>query len=211
MSRLNPPDDWKIEEVPHLRILDDQLWHTVKTRQGEVRQAMNPAGVLTERPQLERARRPTYLLSGLLRCACCGASYTLINKTRYGCAGARNKGGAINRATIGREEVEDRVLSGLKPRLLAPDLLEQFAEEYRKAFNEAAAGGSQERQKAVASLKKVEGKIAGILTAIEDGMYHASLKAKMSELEAKKAGLEAIIKESPQPPALRLHPSLSQR
>ncbi len=213
LSRLNPPEDWKIEEVPQLRILDDQLWHAVKTRQGEVRQAMNPAGVLTERPRLERARRPTYLLSGLLRCACCGASYTLINKTRYGCAGARNKGAAVctNRATIGRTEVEERVLSGLKQRLLAPDLLAQFAEEYRKAFNEAAAGATQERQKAEASLKKVEVKIAGILNAIEDGMYHASLKAKMSELEAEKARLEAIIKESPEPPALRLHPSLSQR
>ncbi|MEZ0468952.1 recombinase family protein, partial [Phaeobacter sp. SYSU ZJ3003] len=213
LSRLNPPDDWKIEEVPQLRILDDQLWHAVKTRQGEVRQAMNPAGVLTERPRLERARRPTYLLSGLLRCACCGASYTLINKTRYGCAGARNKGAAVctNRATIGREEVEDRVLSGLKQRLLAPDLLAQFAEEYRKAFNEAAAGACQERQKAEASLKKVDGKIAGILKAIEDGMYHASLKAKMTELEEEKARLKALIKESPEPPALRLHSSLSQR
>ncbi|MBY6137625.1 hypothetical protein KUV61_17445 [Nocardioides marinus] len=57
----------------------------------------------------------------------------------------------------------------------------------------------------------MEGKIAGILKAIEDGMYHASLKAKMSELEEEKARLEALIKESPEPPTLRLHPSLSQR
>ena len=213
LSRLNPPEDWKIEEVPQLRILDDQLWQAVKTRQGEVRQAMNPAGVLTERPKLERARRPTYLLSGLLRCACCGASYTLINKTRYGCAGARNKGAAVctNRATIGRAEVEERVLSGLKQRLLAPDLLAQFAEEYRKAFNDAAAGACQDRQKAEHSLKKVESRIANILTAIEDGMYTASMKDKMSELEREKARLEAVIADNPDPPALRLQPSLSAR
>ena len=213
LSRLNPPEDWITEDVPGLRILDDQLWQAVKTRQGEVRQAMNPAGVLTERPRLERARRPTYLLSGLLRCGCCGASYTLINKTRYGCAGARNKGAAVctNRATIGRAEVEERVLSGLKQRLLAPDLLAQFAEEYRKAFNDAAAGACQDRQKAEHSLKKVEGRIANILTAIEDGMYTASMKDKMSELEREKARLEAVIADNPKPPALRLHPSLSQR
>ena len=174
---------------------------------------MNPAGVLTERPRLERARRPSYLLSGLLRCACCGASYTLINKTRYGCAGARNKGAAVctNRATIGRTEVEERVLSGLKQRLLAPDLLAQFAEEYRKAFNDAAAGACQDRQKAEHYLKKVEGRIANILTAIEDGMYTASMKDKMSELEGEKARLEAVIADNPEPPALRLHPSLSAR
>ncbi|KID07493.1 recombinase family protein, partial [Leisingera sp. ANG1] len=213
LSRLNPPEDWITEDVPGLRILDDQLWQAVKTRQGEVRQAMNPAGVLTERPRLERARRPTYLLSGLLRCACCGASYTLINKTRYGCAGARNKGAAVctNRATIGRAEVEERVLSGLKQRLLAPDLLAQFAEEYRKAFNDAAAGACQDRQKAEHSLKKVESRIANILTAIEDGMYTASMKDKMAELEGEKARLEAVIADNPEPPALRLHPSLSSR
>ncbi|UWQ47689.1 recombinase family protein [Leisingera aquaemixtae] len=213
LSRLNPPEDWITEDVPGLRILDDQLWQAVKTRQGEVRQAMNPAGVLTERPKLERARRPTYLLSGLLRCACCGASYTLINKTRYGCAGARNKGAAVctNRATIGRAEVEERVLSGLKQRLLAPDLLAQFAEEYRKAFNDAAAGACQDRKKAEHSLKKVESRIANILTAIEDGMYTASMKDKMAELEGEKARLEAVIADNPEPPALRLHPSLSAR
>ncbi|WP_084294525.1 recombinase family protein [Leisingera aquimarina] len=213
LSRLNPPEDWITEDVPGLRILDDQLWQAVKTRQGEVRQAMNPAGVLTERPKLERARRPTYLLSGLLRCACCGASYTLINKTRYGCAGARNKGAAVctNRATIGRAEVEERVLSGLKQRLLAPDLLAQFAEEYRKAFNDAAVGACQDRQKAERSLKKVESRIANILTAIEDGMYTASMKDKMSELEREKARLEAVIADNPELPALRLHPSLSAR
>ncbi|WP_259999525.1 recombinase family protein [Leisingera sp. M523] len=213
LSRLNPPEDWITEDVPGLRILDDQLWQAVKTRQGEVRQAMNPAGVLTERPKLERARRPTYLLSGLLRCACCGASYTLINKTRYGCAGARNKGAAVctNRATIGRAEVEERVLSGLKQRLLAPDLLAQFAEEYRKAFNDAAAGACQDRQKAEHSLRKVESRIANILTAIEDGMYTASMKDKMPELEGEKARLAAVIADNPEPPALRLHPRLSAR
>ncbi|WP_241479143.1 hypothetical protein [Leisingera sp. ANG-M1] len=103
---------------------------------------------------------------------------------RYGCAGARNKGAAVctNRATIGRAEVEERVLSGLKQRLLAPDLLAQFAEEYRKAFNDAAVGACQDRQKAERSLKKAESRIANILTAIEDGMYTASMKDKMSEL-----------------------------
>ena len=212
-SRQNPPSEWKIQNVPELRIVDDLLWDRVKARQEGVRQVMNPAGVLAERPRPERARRPTYLLSGLLRCGCCGASYTLINKTRYGCAAARNKGGAIctNRATIERDDVEDRVLSGLKHRLLSPDLLEQFTEEYRKAFNASAAEAAQDRQKAASALTTVETKISSIFKAIEDGMYHASMKAKMSELEAEQSRLQSMLEESPEPPALRLHPSLSAR
>ncbi|MBR9653502.1 hypothetical protein [Thalassovita aquimarina] len=96
--------------------------------------------------------------------------------------------------------MESRVLSGLKPRLLSPDLLGHFVEEYCKAFNEAAAGFSHERRKAETSLKKIESKIDGIMKAIEDGMYHASMKAKMSELETEKAHLLAIVEESPEAP-----------
>ncbi|MEH6775936.1 MAG: zinc ribbon domain-containing protein [Cereibacter changlensis] len=82
-------------------------------------------------------------------CGCCGASYTLINKTRYGCSALRNKGEAVcrNRATISREAVEARVLGGLKDRLMHPDLVAAFVEEYRRAWNAAQAGAGAAREK----------------------------------------------------------------
>ena len=210
-ARLNPPEVWKVHEVPELRLIEDDLWDQVKARQNGIREAMNPAGVKNERPRLENARRPAYLLAGLVKCGCCGAGYTLINKTRYGCAGARNKGDAVctNRATIQREEVEVRVLTGLREALLHPELIAAFVEEYRRAFNETAADANAERDKAKRDLAKAEKKIAGILAAIEDGMYHPSMKEKMAALEAEKAALTARLAEQPEPPALRLHPRLS--
>ncbi|WOI33357.1 hypothetical protein R1T40_00890 [Tritonibacter scottomollicae] len=42
-------------------------------------------------------------------------------------------------------------------------------------------------------------------------MYHASMKAKMTELEAEQSRLQSVLAESPEPPVLRLHPSLSTR
>nr|WP_281348989.1 zinc ribbon domain-containing protein [Paracoccus limosus] len=172
---------------------------------------MNPAGVQSARPRPERARRPDYFFSGLIKCACCGASYTLINRTRYGCAAARNKGEAIcsNRAIIRREEVENRVLDGLRDKLLHPELIAAFVEEYRKAFNAAAGDRSNALDHARRELKQVEKKIAGILSAIEDGLYHPSMKAKMADSESRKAQLTAFIEDTPEPPALRLHPRLS--
>ncbi|WP_229725904.1 recombinase zinc beta ribbon domain-containing protein [Frigidibacter albus] len=147
------------------------------------------------------------LIIRLLVCGCCGGSYTLVNKTRYGCASVRNKGEAVcgNRASIQREEVEDRVLGGLKQKLLLLELIE----EYRKAWNAAQAGISAGREKQERELAQLEKKIAAILAAIEDGFYHASMKAKMAELEATKAQLTASLAASPEPPALRLHPSLT--
>ena len=36
VSRINPPEDWIVTEVPELRIVDDDLWQAVKHRQGEI-------------------------------------------------------------------------------------------------------------------------------------------------------------------------------
>lgn len=179
--------------VPDLRIVDDDLWDRVKARRGAIRDAMNPAGVKSDRPGLESARRPAYLLAGPVKCGCCGSGYTLINKTRYGCAGARNKGDAVctNRATILSEELEVRVLTGLRETLLHPDLIAAFVEEYRKAFNATAADTSAERDRARRDLAKAEKKIAGILAAIEGGMYHPSMREKMATLEEEKTPLTA--------------------
>ena len=40
-------------------------------------------------------------------------------------------------------------------------------------------------------------------------MYHPSMKAKMDELEARKVSLSAGLEETPEPPAFRLHPRLT--
>lgn len=212
-ARLNPTSAWVTTEVPDLRIVDDALWDRVKARQAGIREAMNPAGVKYQRPKPERARRPDYLLSGLLRCNCCGSGYPMINKTRLGCRGARNRGDAActNRVTIRRDALEERVLGGLRERLMHPDLIAAFVEEYRRAFNAAAGQCSSNHDAACKELVQTEKKIASILTAVEDGMYHSSMKAKMATLEARKAELSAQMAATPERPALHLHPSLGDR
>lgn len=47
----------------------------------------------------ERARRPAYLLSGLLKCGVCSSGFSKISQSHYGCSAARNKG-IIARAFI---------------------------------------------------------------------------------------------------------------
>ncbi len=53
-------------------------------------------------------------------------------------------------------------------------------------------------------------KISSIMAAIEDGMYQPSMKDRMAELEGEKRRLDAFLSQNPEPPALRLHPSLSK-
>ena len=212
-ARLNPPDQWQYTDVPELRIINDDLWDAVKARQKAIRVKINPAGCLTAGLRPERARRPVYLFSGLVKCGCCGSSYTLINKTRYGCAAARNKGEAIctNRATILREDLEDRVITGLRDRLWSPKMVSAFADQYRKSYNNFAANVSAEREKAERQLAKTQSAIDQITKAVEDGMYHPSMIAKLTEHEATKEALELELASEPPAPTLRLHPSMSTR
>ncbi|WP_084386554.1 recombinase family protein [Roseinatronobacter thiooxidans] len=210
-ARLNPETDWITEDVPHLRIIDDDLWDRVKRRQGAIR-----ADILTERaedpgaPKIERAHRPRYLLSGLLTCGCCGAGYIMISSTRYGCASARNKGTCSNRKTITREAVETRVLNGLQTRLMHPELIREYMttwqQEMQKERQESlAARGDQERR-----LAKVLRDIENIVTAITEGMFHPSMKAKMDALEEERLGLEARLAALPDPEPVAIHPGLAE-
>ncbi|WP_406721540.1 recombinase zinc beta ribbon domain-containing protein [Thioclava litoralis] len=130
-ARLNPPEEWVIKEVEHLRIIEDDLWRRVKARQDTIREEMNHTAQDDTPLRRDFARQPKFLLSGLIKCGCCSGNYILINRTRYGCSVSLNKGLAVcdNRATIRREDLEARVLGGLKDRLMHPELIALFVEE----------------------------------------------------------------------------------
>ena len=210
-ARLNPPEAWITEDMPHLRIIDDALWTRVKQRQGAIRE-----DILTERaedpgaPKIERAHRPRYLLSGFLSCGCCGANYIMISATRYGCSAARNRGTCTNKKTIARKDVETRVLNGLQSRLMHPDLIREYITTWQQEMQmerqeTMAAKDDQERR-----LAKVLRDIENIVTAIAEGMYHPSMKAKMDALEAERLRLEAKLAALPEPETVAIHPSLAE-
>ena len=76
-ARPNPPDEWITREVPDLRIVDDQLWNEVKARERHVRHALMHDNVGV---RAERARRPVYLLSNLLKCGVCGGGFSKVSQ-----------------------------------------------------------------------------------------------------------------------------------
>lgn len=62
-----------------------------------------------------------------------------IEVDRYGCATRRSKGTCDNNATVSRQEIEARVLEGLKERLLAPELVREFVRSFQEETNRMAA------------------------------------------------------------------------
>ena len=111
VSRLNPSSEWITTEVPHLRIVPDELWSFAKERQTKARRAIASTG------KLAAANRPRYLFSGLTKCGVCGAGFILGSANRLSCFGARGQGTCSNRLTIRRNEVEARVLTALQEKL----------------------------------------------------------------------------------------------
>jgi site-specific DNA recombinase len=135
-ARLNPENKWIVEEVPHRRIVDDPLWAAVKERQQHSRSRVvtNDKGIRSE-----RARRPNYLLSGLLKCGTCGGGFSKISQSHYGCSTARNKGTCDNLLAIRRDRLEATVLNGLKHQLMQPDLVAAFVDEFHREVNRQRA------------------------------------------------------------------------
>ena len=202
VSRLNPESDWLIRDVPELRVVDDALWQAVRDRQAVI--ADKYANVTEavrkhhKKNQLNGKRRPQSLLSGLVFCGCCGGPYSLRGAGRFACSNHISKGTCSNSRTIPREDLENRVLAGLKDRMMAPEVaaeaMRAYAEETNRLNRERRSNGDAWQ----AELAKIEKQIAQIVEAIADGMYHSSMKEKMTGLEARKTELTAHLADAPE-------------
>jgi site-specific DNA recombinase len=206
VARPNPPERWERTAVPHLRIIEDGLWHEVKRRQETTAFEM---GRDESGNALNRAHRRRFLLSGLLVCGCCGSGYTIMAKDRYGCAGRRSKGMCSNDRTISRHEIEARILKALKQNLLTPELVAEFTRAYQEEVNRLTKEAGGRAAELESKLAGVQRKIDGIMRAIEDGLYQPSMKARLEELENEKVVLVRQKGASSTPPNVSVHPNLA--
>ncbi len=203
LARPNPPSEWVTTDVQALRIIDDELWDQVKARQRSVRDASSAVA----RPAFNSFRRPKYLFSGLTKCAVCGGGYVMFWQNRLACFNARSRGTCTNRLTINRRDVEQRVLSAVRDKLMRKDLFEEFCVEYTREINRlrmARRAGSAQAQN---DLAKVEREIHKLVEAIKNGISANAIKDELLALEGRQIELKRRLAEPEAPPLL--HPCLS--
>ena len=200
VSRINPPEDWIVTEVPELRIVDDALWQAVKDRQNALAAKYAKVIAATRAAQANRlnaTHRPRSLLSGLLVCGCCGGPYALRGQDRYACSNHVMNGSCANSRTITRTALEERMLAGLRDRLMAPEVaaeaMRSYVEETNRLNCERRAAGEADRK----ALAEVEKKIAEIVAAIEDGGYTRALTDRLRKLEAEQDVLTERLASAP--------------
>lgn len=124
----NPREEWIIHERPELAIVNEETWRYAQARLNERAELYKPG----------RGGKPRYLLSGLLRCACCSGAFTIAahRPVRYACSTRRTAGDQAcgNDVMVSRELVERRVLDTLRDRFLSSEAKEVA----RRALLEAA-------------------------------------------------------------------------
>ncbi|UMM07984.1 recombinase family protein [Gluconobacter frateurii] len=208
-ARMNPETERVIQEVPELRIVDQELWDAVKARQASVSASQDTRD--TSSPDhFREKRRPRYLFSGLSKCGCCGGGYSMISGTLLGCSTARNKGTCHNRTNIRREELERRVLNALRQHLMDPDLFAEFCTAFTDEMNRLRMEASADIGAAEAELKRVERDIQRLMDLyLSEAISIATVKERGSKLEARKAELTEFLATAEAPPPL-LHPQMAE-
>ncbi|WP_170979658.1 zinc ribbon domain-containing protein, partial [Roseomonas sp. HF4] len=202
--------------MPHLAIIDRETWDLAQARLSATRRIFtNPEGTAetggTNRGgRLAAARRPRWPLSGLVRCGACNGPMSVMGSNgRLGCANRVERGTCTNRRTVLRGVLLPHVLVGLKERLLAPELIEEFARTYVTEVNAA----NRERGARQAGLEQQHAKltrqIRNLLELIKDGHGGAAMAAELRDLERRQEDLAQQIAMAGEPePIPVLHPNL---
>ncbi|HEY7810952.1 MAG TPA: recombinase family protein [Allosphingosinicella sp.] len=198
--RPNGSESWVVRAVPELRIVDEALWDRVQL-QLELRRATQP----------QTQRRPKHLLSGLGRCGVCGSGWIIIRNGFWGCAGARNGGGCLNKRIISDERYEARVLAGLKERLLDPEAVALFVREYHEENARRDRLEGRARAKLERKIAQATRRIDRLVEAIASGAgkfdeVRDMLIGARAEREALKEGLASIDGEQ----VIALHPAIAE-
>ena len=188
VRRERPNSEWIAQNMPHLRIVSDERWQSVKARQADVRGKsvkIRQALHRTARP----GRDPKYLLSGMLKCGVCGANFVIGDKRRYVCASHVNGGrhACTNYLRVGRVIAESKILAGIKAELLAPEYLDEFKREFRalRAAQHSARKSTLEARRV--RLAELEQEIGHLIKAVAKGLLSPTVKARLESAESERA------------------------
>ncbi|WP_294610491.1 recombinase family protein [uncultured Roseovarius sp.] len=197
-SRLNPSDDWISTEVPDLRIIDDETWQKAQALKSRY---ASHAG--------NKRQTKKRLLTGLIKCGCCGGNMSIARKDRYYCAARREKGTCEAAFGIAAAEVESRVLGGLRDILVGNDaLIDEFTTELKAELARLSKRSTSDQIALQKDLAEVERGITRCVDFIMSGDgAPASVRDRLTTLEDRKSALQAQIARNPVSPVVRFHPN----
>jgi site-specific DNA recombinase len=100
------------------------------------------------------------------------------------------------------------VLEGLQHRLMDPDLMAVFCEEYTRRMNALTREHNAAREGAKAELARVHRDFDRLVQALLDGAPARTVKDRMAQLEARKEVLETQLAQG-EDAKVSVHPSMA--
>jgi site-specific DNA recombinase len=200
VSRPNEASEHQRVNASHLRIISTELFKAAQERKTERAHASHHTR--------KRAKR---LLSGLLRCGCCGGGMSVAStrqRARIVCTKTHEAGTCENRRYYYLEEIERRVIDGLRDNLGTREAITYFVDLYnakrRKASATARIRSADLERKLAASereLKRaIDGMIRGTISEAEADQVIPELRRRRDRLAAE---MDSVAKP---PKVMKLHP-----
>lgn len=179
------------------RIVEDDVWYAVQRRMADNKaNRMNHA-----KPGRQ------YMLTGMLRCACCGGPMvgtTTVSKgieyKRYFCLN-RQRLRNCTMPSIRGDKLESYLINLLKDRLLSPALIDKMAETLFSALSATSTVNASAIQDDIRALQQ---KNSNLLNAIENGLPMGDAISRINQNNSKIESLTAALREIPAAPAVSL-------
>ncbi|MQX28863.1 recombinase family protein [Sinorhizobium meliloti] len=206
ISRINPESEYEEIDAPHLRIVDQSLFDAVQARK-EATGGPRPRDV----PKSKR------LLSGLLRCGCCGGGMALMGVDRSGpriqCSTYRESRSCTNGARYYIEKIERQVLDSLRIQFADTSVIEEYVKAYREERRRIEAQAHRNRSASEKALADAKAGITRIVERIAKGLIEDDeALALLLPLRQERDRLERELAASEAPSnVIELHPQAVKR
>lgn len=207
ISRANDAGDVQRASAPALAIVTAEEFEAA-TAVRNARSKMQLVGRDT--------RKPRRLLSGLLRCGCCGGGMSVQGTrngiTRIRCTRAAEGGTCTNKRAYRLERIERAVIEGVELQLEHPDLLAAYVRAYREERMMDAAEAMRGRAAIERRHQQLEGQIGRMLDLYAQGELSLDLfNARALPLQDQWKALGEQLTAMPAVPVIELHPQAVER
>ena len=155
VRRARPETEWRVVEREDLRIIDQELWQSVRDRLTRLKDFY-----VGRRKQglLQRATTSAYLFSGILKCGHCGGNLVIVTRNgpggqyrKYGCSQHFYRGACPNNLLERQDSLEQRLLRELQEEVLKPEAIEYviqaFGRQLKDAFEKMSSELAQMRER----------------------------------------------------------------
>jgi hypothetical protein len=188
--RMRPAEQWIRADVPHWRIVTEAQWEAAHNR------LRNAAAIYLRETNGQLWGRPPsgvqsrYLLSGMLRCACCGASLTVHNTSHrrqsyYVCASYHERGRTVceNGLRLPMVAADDAVLNEMESVVLDPDIVAGAIQDAIAELRPTRGSIEAKRDALLADLRRLQEQQARYVAAIGQAGEIAALADALKTCE----------------------------